>query len=158
MVKKLNYTTINNVIESWNYLKRTKDYETVAGTKLFQRLFQECPECKILFDFPIDADIYSPEFISSKAFLSHAAYLLGMIDTALNMLGPDIELLGEILSELGEKHKRFGVKSDMFPVMGVALLYSIQDTLGSQFADNIWDSWKEVYDALSAEMVAAIEK
>jgi hypothetical protein len=38
----------------------------------------------------------------------HAAYLIQMIDTALNMLGPDIELLTEIMTELGIKHVRYG--------------------------------------------------
>jgi hypothetical protein len=36
MVKELSYNTITNVIESWEAMKRTKDYEKVAGGKLFQ--------------------------------------------------------------------------------------------------------------------------
>lgn len=37
MVKELNYTTITHVMESWEAMKRTKDYEHVAGSKLFRR-------------------------------------------------------------------------------------------------------------------------
>jgi len=36
MVKELTYTTITRVIESWETLKRTKNYSVVVGSKLFQ--------------------------------------------------------------------------------------------------------------------------
>jgi hypothetical protein len=47
MVKEISYTTINHVIESWESLKRTKNYQEVAGSKLFQRLFDKCPQSKM---------------------------------------------------------------------------------------------------------------
>jgi hypothetical protein len=37
MVNEMNYATISHVIEDWESVKRTKDYEKVAGTKLFRR-------------------------------------------------------------------------------------------------------------------------
>jgi len=37
MVKELSYNTISHVIESWEKLRRVKNYEEVAGTLLFQR-------------------------------------------------------------------------------------------------------------------------
>lgn len=42
MVKELTYNTISNVIESWEELKRMKNYEETAGTKLFQRYVIMC--------------------------------------------------------------------------------------------------------------------
>lgn len=54
-----------------------------------------------MFGFPIDIDPKSAELVVSKRFLMHASYLIQMLDTALNMLGPDIELLTEIMTELG---------------------------------------------------------
>ena len=56
----------------------------------------------------------------------HGAYLIQMLDTALNMLGPDIELLTEILTELGNKHERFGVKPSYYPPMGQALIKTMK--------------------------------
>jgi hemoglobin-like flavoprotein len=155
MVKDISYTTINNVIESWEAMKRTKNYEHVAGSMLFRRLFDKCPQAKILFGFPIDINVDSPELLNSKRFLAHAAYLLEMIDTALDMLGPDIELLTEIMHDLGIKHIRYGVKPEMFPVMGEALISTLQDTLGADFTESMKDSWRETYDALSADMIRA---
>ena len=81
-----------------------------------------------------------------------------MIDTALNMLGPDIELLTEIMTELGTKHIRFGVTEDMFPHMGVALIYTIKETLKDDFNDSLEAHWLEVYEALSGDMIEGQKK
>jgi methyl-accepting chemotaxis protein len=118
-------------------------------------LFEKCPQAKVLFGFPIDTDPNSPELLNSKRFIMHAAYLIQMIDTALNMLGPDIELLTEIMTELGIKHVRYGVKPEMFPIMGDALMHTLQTTLKDDFTDDIKESWVEVYTALSQDMIRA---
>lgn len=158
MVKELNYATLSNVIESWEALRRTKDYETVAGTQLFKYLFTKAPNTKPLFGFQIDADPESDELFKSKRFNMHAAYMIQMLDTSVNMLGPDIELLTEIMMELGEKHVRYGVKPEMFPAMGEALLFTLQKQLGDQFTTAMEDSWKETYNTLTQDMIRAQAK
>jgi methyl-accepting chemotaxis protein len=85
----------------------------------------------------------------------HAAYLVQMLDTALNMLGPDIELLTEIMHELGMKHVRYGVKPEMFPIMGDSLLHTLETTLKSDFTEPIKAAWVEIYSALSQDMIRA---
>jgi methyl-accepting chemotaxis protein len=85
----------------------------------------------------------------------HAAYLIQMIDTALNMLGPDIELLTEIMTELGIKHVRYGVKPEMFPIMGDALMHTLETTLKSDFTEPVKEAWLVVYSALSQDMIRA---
>jgi hemoglobin-like flavoprotein len=85
----------------------------------------------------------------------HAAYLIQMIDTALNMLGPDIELLTEIMTELGLKHVRYGVTPEMFPIMGDALIHTLETTLKDDFTDPIREAWIETYSALSQDMIRA---
>ena len=44
----------------------------------------------------------------SKRFLMHSAFLVGMIEKALNMLGTDDEELTMLMSELGRKHVVYG--------------------------------------------------
>jgi hypothetical protein len=191
MVKELSYSTTSHVMESWEQVRRIKNYEEVAGAVLFQRyvcfdqkwyrssiqnncfhpfikiltnlfllsiwrrLFEKCPPAKVLFGFPIDIDPTTPEVIKSKRFLMHAAYLIQMIDTALNMLGPDIELLTEIMHELGLKHVRYGVKPEMFPIMGDALVHTLETTLKSDFTEPVKEAWLVVYSALSQDMIRA---
>lgn len=155
MVKEIDYSTIAYVIESWEQLKRTKNYEETAGKILFQALFEKCPQAKPLFGFPIDIDPTSKELLASRRFKMHAIYMIQMLDTALNMLGPDIELLTEIMQELGVKHIRYGVRPEMFPVMGEALLLTLEQTIGADFNDAVRDAWKETYAELSQDMVKA---
>lgn len=86
----------------------------------------------------------------------HAAYLIQMLDTALDMLGPDIELLTEIMTELGEKHVRYGVKPEMFPIMGDALLHTLEASLDDkEFSSTVREAWVETYAALSQDMIRA---
>jgi hemoglobin-like flavoprotein len=113
------------------------------------------PTCKVLFGFPIDIDPNSAELLQSKRFTMHAAYLVQMLDTALNMLGPDIELLTEIMQELGLKHVRYGVKPEMFPIMGDALLHTLESTLKDDFTEPVREAWVEIYSALSQDMIRA---
>ena len=80
-----------------------------------------------------------------------------MLDMALGMLGPDIELLSEIMSELGEKHVRYGVLPEMYPLMGEALIGALEDAFKSPLKSNVKDAWREVYGALSSDMVRVYE-
>jgi hemoglobin-like flavoprotein len=149
-------STMSHVMDTWELMRRVKNYEQVAGAKLFQKLFNKCPAAKVLFGFPVDIDANSLEVLTSKRFLMHASYLISMIDTALNMLGPDIELLTDIMLELGVKHIRYGVTPEMFPIMGDCLIETLEETLGvdaiSVAAKN---AWLDTYDALAGDMIRA---
>jgi hemoglobin-like flavoprotein len=108
-------------------------------------------------------DPSSTNMLQSKRFIAHAARLIQTLDTTINMLGPDIEMLTEVMFELGEKHVRFGVTSQMFPIMGQCLLETIDECLqmemkaGSRFiyTKEMKDAWVEVYLALSKDMIHA---
>mmetsp|Transcript_3787 Transcript_3787/g.5953 ORF Transcript_3787/g.5953 Transcript_3787/m.5953 type:complete len:158 (+) Transcript_3787:152-625(+) len=154
MVADMSYSTVSNVIDSWEAVRRTDNYEQEVGTKLFVKFFALEPEAKAIFGF---RDNQSDEqLIKSRRFLKHASYFIQMIDKALGMLGPDIELLTEILLELGQKHVNYGVKPEYFPSMGRSLIHAIQATLGDDSFDaEIKDSWVEVYGALSYDMIRA---
>lgn len=154
---ELDYGTLFSVMDSWEALRRMPDHEHVAGTILFKHLFAKCPPAKVLFGFPITMDPGSEEMQTNKRFLQHAAYMIQMLDRALNMLGPDSELLGEILGDLGKKHARLGIKEAWFPLMGESLLETLRETLSpSDFNPEVEHAWKEVYGGLSTEMVRAM--
>jgi nitric oxide dioxygenase len=80
--------------------------------------------------------------------------MIQMLDTALNMLGPDIEMLTEIMAELGQKHVRYGVKADMFPIMGECLVETLRETLKKGvFSEKVEKAWLETYAELSGDMI-----
>jgi len=149
----MSYSTISFVLDSWEQVRHTKDFEKVVGTILFQHLFKKSPPAKALFGFPIDIDTDSQELLTSKRFLMHACYLVQMVDTALSMLGPDDSLLTEIMLDLGSKHKRYGVKPEMFAIMGEAIISALQNTLKDDFTDLVEQAWLEVFKELSGDMI-----
>lgn len=109
-------------------------------------------------------DPNSHELLQSKRFVTHATHLISMIDTTVNMIGPDIQMLTEIMLELGAKHVRYGVTPEMFPLMGRALLQTIEECLVAEtmngnsrfiYTEQMKNSWTEVYVALSSDMVRA---
>eukprot|EP00529_Nitzschia_sp_RCC80_P036186 CAMPEP_0113482334 /NCGR_PEP_ID=MMETSP0014_2-20120614/22864_1 /TAXON_ID=2857 /ORGANISM="Nitzschia sp." /LENGTH=157 /DNA_ID=CAMNT_0000375845 /DNA_START=88 /DNA_END=561 /DNA_ORIENTATION=- /assembly_acc=CAM_ASM_000159 len=154
MVADMSYSTVSDVIDTWEAVRRTDKYEVEVGTALFKKFFALEPEAKAIFGFKKTQS--DEELAKSKRFTKHAAYFIQMIDKALGMLGPDIELLTEILLELGQKHVNYGVKPEYFPSMGRALIFAIQEQLGEdQFTAEIKDSWVEVYGALSYDMIRA---
>ncbi|GAX26782.1 hypothetical protein FisN_9Lh047 [Fistulifera solaris] len=159
-MSELSYNTTSSVIESWERLKRIKNYQEVAGVTVFQRLFEKCPQARVLFGFPIDIDTNSSELLQSKRFLTHAAHMMDMMDAALSMfLGPDMDMLHEIIDELADKHRRYGVTAPMFPILGEGFLLALETHLGESFFDNkMKEAWKEAYSLLSCEMINAMSK
>ncbi|CAB9520150.1 symbiotic hemoglobin [Seminavis robusta] len=154
---ELEYETIFSVIDSWEQLRRVKDYQNVAGSCLFVKLFEKCPPAKVLFGFPIDMDPQSEEVGKSKRFQTHSRYMIQMLDRALGLLGPDEELLLEILERLGKTHARIGVHPQYFPFMEEALLETLQECLGSNsFTPELEHNWKLVYAVLSGNIIKAM--
>lgn len=81
-----------------------------------------------------------------------------MLDTALQMLGPDAELLSEIMAELGLKHVRYGVKAEMFPVMGESLIECLEETLKDSFTADVKKAWQDVFLSLTTDMMSSYKK
>lgn len=112
------------------------------------------PEAAEVFHFG-EEKVTDEAFYESARLLKHASYFINMIDRAVQLLGPDIDLLTDVLKELGEKHSKMGVKPSYFPVMGDALLKTLQDLLGEDFDDTAKDAWCEVWQAMSYDMIRA---
>ena len=59
----------------------------------------------------------------------------------------------EILVELGERHYRsYGVTSEMYPVMGTAVLDTLKDLLGDAFDRDTHYAWRELWHEFSRDM------
>ncbi|CAB9528302.1 Leghemoglobin Lb120 [Seminavis robusta] len=146
-----------SVLNSWAKLKSMDDYDTLAGTKLFQYLFRKCPEAKTLFGFPIDLDTDSEMMKKSRRFQMHARYFIEMLDRALGMV--EAKEMEANLKSLGELHVSFGVKASYFPIMGEALLEALEATLPAEdWNQDVKAAWGNVYDRLSTQMVSAMKQ
>ena len=110
-----------------------------------------------MFGYDLEADV-DDEFLSDPKFIAHSVKLIGMFDTALNMLGPDGSLLTEKIKELGEKHVSYGVRAEMFPIMGKGLVAMLEDQLGDAFTDEVRDAWRNVFGAISDDLMRTVLK
>jgi hemoglobin-like flavoprotein len=156
MVKEVNADSLKIVLDSWGVLKKQDDFEKVAGTKVMKFLFEKCPKAKPMFGYDIEAEVVDPAFLKDKKFVAHSIQLIGMFDTALSLLGPGGTLLDEKIKELGEKHINYGVRAEMFPIMGKALFHTLAEELGDDFTDAVHDAWKVVFAAISQSLMKTV--
>ena len=76
-----------------------------------------------------------------------------MLDTVVEMLGPNAELVSELLGDLGSKHRAFGVNPKFFDVLGFCLLDVVEKMTGPTFDEATKEAWKAVYGAIAKDMV-----
>lgn len=60
---------------------------------------------------------------------------VGMLDLAIDLLGPDMDLVEEQLQHLGVAHIGYGVMPKHYPLMGKALADTIETKLGDKFTE-----------------------
>jgi hemoglobin-like flavoprotein len=158
MVVDMSYDEVSNVVESWEEIRRnTKDFNEVVGVKLFQKLFAVDPSAARVFSFGNEVEL-TDDFFKSKSLIKHAGCFITMIDKALGLLGPDIELLTETLMGLGHNHVAYGVQASHYPNMGQALLETLEEVSGDSFTEEVKNSWLEVYQALSYDMIRSTNR
>jgi len=154
MIKEMSFSTVSTVLNSWETLKNEDNYAEVLGRMLFVKFFGLVPEAKAIFGFDNKTMKNDDEFYDSPRFLAHGKHFVLILNKAFDMLGPDLEMLTDILLELGETHRyKYGVKSEYFPIMGVALLQCIEEMLGpKRFTVQTKSCWLEIYQALTDVM------
>ena len=86
----------------------------------------------------------------------HADGIVHLLDSVLQMLGPDADFVNEILESVGTRHARMGVNVAFFPFLGQSLVWGLAKVLGDEMTDESKEAWDEVYDAISGEIVKAI--
>mmetsp|Transcript_10853 Transcript_10853/g.30022 ORF Transcript_10853/g.30022 Transcript_10853/m.30022 type:complete len:197 (+) Transcript_10853:280-870(+) len=154
MVKELTYDKNRIILETWGEVQRISDYHVVIGSSLYQKFFNKCPSAKVLFGWSLEDDPNSDKVLKSRNFLSQSSLYVKLLDTVMDMLGPDIDMLTDILEELGEKHwKMYGVCHEMYGPMGEALLETLQEKLGEEkFTREISSVWLDVWVDLAGDM------
>jgi len=75
----------------------------------------------------------------------HAAAMVDMIKCAVAFLGPDLDPLEEQLITLRKRHVKYGVMPQYLLVMGQAVLFALQQILGSKFTLDDTSDWTTVF-------------
>lgn len=79
------------------------------------------------------------------------AKLMQIIDAAVNGLDR-LDQVVPAVKELGRRHSRYGVRDHHYGSVGVALLWTLEQSLGADFTMEVNDAWTTVYGVLSSTM------
>ena len=66
----------------------------------------------------------------------------------------DAEWLTTTLHAMGKKHVDYGVKDEMYPWVGEALLATLEEHAGDAWSPEVATAWADAYGAISGLMIA----
>jgi len=116
-----------------------KPIEAQAAAIFYDTLFELDPSIKALFKGDID---------------EQGKKLMTMIGAAVNMLNRLDELV-PVVKRLGERHATYNVTPEHYPIVGTALLRTLETGLGEAFTPAVREAWSAVYGVLSDTMIQA---
>jgi hemoglobin-like flavoprotein len=124
---------ISLIQQSWAEVVPISD--TAAGL-FYQRLFVLDPEVRPMFK----GDMREQGQKLMK--------MLGLIVNSLTRL----DELVPVAQDLARKHVDYGVKPAHYDTVGAALLWTLEQGLGSKFSDEVKSAWTAAYGVLSQVM------
>lgn len=107
-----------------------------AADLFYDRLFEIAPEVRQLF----------PANLSGQK-----VKLMGMLATAVNHLH-QLDAILPAVRQLGERHKGYGVSAHHYAPVGAALLWTLEQGLGSAFTPEVRAAWSAAYATLAETM------
>jgi nitric oxide dioxygenase len=103
----------------------------------YDRLFEIAPQIRPYFRSDM-----TEQRVKFMATLSMLVNSLSNLDIVLPAAG-----------KLARRHVNYGVTPDHYPIVGQALLWTIQRTLGLKWTSDIAAAWTEAYGMLSDHMI-----
>jgi hemoglobin-like flavoprotein len=123
---------------------------------LSYRMFELEPDCIRMFGFHQDTKYDDPTLWDNEKFVKKGIALIVAVDIALSFLGPDLEPLEAQLLELGGRHVARQCKPKHWPMVGVALFYTLEQALGEKFTVEIQNCWIVLYNFLGYHMIQGL--
>lgn len=110
-----------------------------AAALFYDRLFAMDPSTRPLFRSDLKGQ---------------GAKLMAAIGAVVKSLDRIETMLDEIRA-LARRHDRYGVQEEHYASVGAALLWTLEQGLGSEFTAEVREAWATAYGLLSSTMVAA---
>jgi hemoglobin-like flavoprotein len=109
-----------------------------AAVLFYDRLFEVAPQVKAMF--PAD-------------MTEQRRKLMATLAAVVNGLG-DLTSILPTASALAKRHVGYGAKAEHYPVVGAALLWTLEKGLGDGWTPAIADAWTTAYGTLSGYMIS----
>jgi hemoglobin-like flavoprotein len=108
-----------------------------AAVLFYDRLFEVAPTVKVMF--PAD-------------MTEQRRKLMATLAVVVNGLG-NLESVLPAASALARRHVSYGAKAEHYPVVGAALLWTLEKGLGDAWTPQLADAWTAAYGTLSGFMI-----
>jgi nitric oxide dioxygenase len=109
-----------------------------AAVLFYDRLFEIAPAVKAMF--PAD-------------MTEQRKKLMMMLAAVVNGLG-NLESILPAASALARRHVGYGAKAEHYPVVGAALLWTLEKGLADGWTPEVANAWKAAYGTLSGFMIS----
>jgi hemoglobin-like flavoprotein len=131
----MNPTQIKVVQESFS---KVAPISETAAIIFYDRLFEVAPAVKAMF--PADMTEQRKKLMMTLA-------------SVVNGLG-NLESILPAASALAKRHVNYGAKPEHYPVVGGALLYTLEKGLGEDWTPELADAWTAAFGTLSGYMIS----
>ncbi len=109
-----------------------------AAVMFYSRLFEVAPQVKAMF--PAD-------------MTEQRRKLMAMLSVVVSGLS-SLETILPAASALATRHVSYGAKAEHYPVVGGALLWTLEKGLGDSWTTEVADAWTAAYETLSGFMIS----
>ena len=109
-----------------------------AAVLFYDRLFEIAPSVKTMF--PTD-------------MTEQRRKLMAVLAAVVSGLG-NLESILPAASALATRHVSYGAKREHYPVVGAALLWTLEKGLGDGWTPEVADAWTAAYGTLSGFMIS----
>jgi hemoglobin-like flavoprotein len=131
----MNPTQIKLVQESFS---KVAPISEAAAVIFYDRLFEVAPSVKAMF--PAD-------------MTEQRKKLMMMLAAVVGGLG-NLQSILPAASALAKRHVSYGAKPEHYPVVGGALLYTLEKGLGEAWTPELASAWTAAYGTLSGYMIS----
>ena len=131
----MNPTQIKLVQESF---AKVAPISEAAAVIFYDRLFEVAPSVKAMF--PVD-------------MTEQRKKLMMVLAAVVGGLG-NLESILPAASALAKRHVSYGAQPEHYPVVGGALLYTLEKGLGEVWTPELADAWTAAYGTLSGYMIS----
>jgi hemoglobin-like flavoprotein len=124
--------------ESWMQLVPLR---RTAAQLFYERLFEIDPSARPLFDGK-SMDVQQEKFLQT-------------LDLLVQMLDYPANIIHE-LQALARRHGLYGVSTEQYASVGAALLWALENALGSEWTPETQRAWSELYLFISGVMIREV--
>ena len=131
----MNERQVEMVRKTWMILQQIDP--VLVGEVFYDKLFSDNPSFRIMFK-------------DSKQ--AQARKIIIMLDMIVSRID-DVENISGELKNLAARHTSYGIRSEHYRPVGIALLWMLEQALGIDWNEEVRAAWNEWYHTISEIMI-----